>query len=88
MFFTTYVKIKKLLFILSIIRMQPNNVLKRIFETRLYEFDSNTEECRKNIFRSPIFDILEVALIFGLYNVVKEMVLNMARLVLRVHGQN
>ena len=61
--------------------MQPNNVLKRIFETRLYKSDSNTEECRKNVFRSPIFDILEVALIFGLYNVVNEMVLNMAPVV-------
>ena len=59
--------------------MQPNNVLKRIFETRLYAFDSNTAKCQKNRFRSPIFDILEGALIFGLYNVVKEMVLNMAR---------
>ena len=54
---TTYVKIKKLMFILSIIRMQPNNVVKRILEHRLYTFDSNTEECRKNRFRSPIFDI-------------------------------
>ena len=78
---TTYVKIKKLLFILSIIRMQPNYVLKRIFETRLYEFNSYTAECRKNVFRSPIFDILEVAPIFDLYNVVKEMVLNMTPVV-------
>ena len=61
---------------MSIIRMQPENMLMRILRKRLDEFDSNIEECRKNKFRSPIFDILTVALMFGLYNVVKEMITN------------
>ena len=73
---TSYVKVKKLLFILSILRMKPHNVLRRAFETRFSEFDCNTEICRKNKFRSPIFDILDDALVFGLSNAVKETALS------------
>ena len=75
---TSYVKVKKLLFILSIIRMQPENLMMRILRKRICEFDANIEECRKNKFRSPIFDILTVALLFGLYNVVKDMIMNIS----------
>ena len=78
---TSYLKVKKLLFILSIIRMHPENMLRIVLKTRLCEFDTNIEECRNNRHRSPIFDILEVALIFGLYKVVKDMVLGRAPVV-------
>ena len=73
---TAYVRVKKLLFIMSIVRMHPENILVKILRKRLTEFDQNTDECRKNKFRSPIFDILSVTITFGLYNVVKDMIMN------------
>ena len=44
---TFYVKVKKLLFILSIIRMHPENMLRIVFKTRLCEFDTNIRGMQK-----------------------------------------
>ena len=73
---TLYIQIKKLLFILTILMMEPLNVIRRVFELRLSQFSTDTTKCRENRFKSPIFDILEVAINFGLYSIIKDMTLN------------
>ena len=73
---TSYIRVKKLLFILSVLKMDPRNILRTVFTTRPLEFDGKMVESRQNSFGSPIFDILNVAIIFGVYNSVKMMFLN------------
>ena len=58
---TSFVRVKQLLFVRSILRMDPDNVVRVIFELRLISFCENIDERRKNMFKSPIFNILDVA---------------------------
>ena len=73
---TLYIQVKKLLFILTILMMEPENVIRKIFEYKLMQFSTDTAKCRENKFKSPIFDILEIAINFGLYGVIKDMTFN------------
>ena len=56
--------------------MEPENVIRKIFEYKLMQFSTDTAKCRENKFKSPIFDILEIAIKFGLYGVIKDMTFN------------
>ena len=56
--------------------MEPQNVIRRIFEFKLMQFTTDFTKCRENKFKSPIFDILGVAIKFGLYGIIKDMTLN------------
>ena len=67
---TSYIRVKKLLFILTVIRMDRDSVLRRILESRLQIFIENQELCQRNPMRSPILDILNVAITFGLFEIV------------------
>ena len=44
---TSYIRVKQLLFIRSILNMDPENVVRKIFELRLKVFCRNVEVCRK-----------------------------------------
>ena len=68
--------VKKLLFVLTVIRMDQDSVLRRILVCRLCTFIEKRDSCRKNSTRSPIFDILNVAITFGLFETIKNMVLS------------
>ena len=70
---TSYVKVKKLIFVRSILKMDPENVILKIFRLRLNKFCNDIENRRTNPYRSPIFDILNVALVFGVLGTIKEM---------------
>ena len=61
--------------------MDPNNVVRIIFEHRLNDYEINTVKCRENPYKSPIFEILNVATVFGVFETVKDMILNKTRLV-------
>ena len=73
---TSYIMVKKLLFVLTVIRMDQDSVLRRILECRLCTFIEKRDSCRNNSTRSPIFDILNVAITFGLFETIKNMVLS------------
>ena len=70
---TSYIRVKQLLFIRSILKMEPDNIIRKFFELRLKFFCENTLECRINRFKSPIFNLLDVAVIFGVFNTIQEM---------------
>ena len=70
----TFIMIKKLIFIRSILKMDHSNVIRKIFELRLFSFCENSQKGRINEFRSPVYDILHVAVRFGLFNTIHGMV--------------
>ena len=53
--------------------MGPENVILKIFKLRLKKFCDDIEKCRNNPHHSPIFDILDVALIFGVFGTIQDM---------------
>ena len=62
----TYVQIKKLLFILTLIRMEVDNRLRIVFNERVMQYINSNELGRNNEYNSPIFEMLNVAARFGL----------------------
>ena len=72
---TSYIRVKKLLFLMTILKMDQDCVLRHILTSRMQIFISDKERCRKNIHRSPVFDILNVAITYGLFEVIKDMTL-------------
>ena len=71
---TTLIMVKKLLFVLTILRMKMNNVVRRILVNRADKYQSNPGKGRENSFSSPIFDILNAAYRLGLINTVLGMI--------------
>ena len=67
---TTYIYIKKMLFLLSIIRLDENNVIRRIFVNSVESFLSNREQCRINTYRSPVYDICTTCEKFGILDTI------------------
>ena len=55
----TYVLVKKLLYVMTIVRMYASNVIRIIFITRLNAFMYDIVTSKANIFRSPTFDTVE-----------------------------
>ena len=70
----SFIKVKQLLFVRSILKMDPDNVIKKIFELRLNVFRDNLTESRKNRYNSPIFNLLDVAITFGVFNAIQDMI--------------
>ena len=70
---TSFIKVKKLLFILTILKMSEDMLTRRVFEKRLNGFCNNREQCSINVYRSPIFDMLNVAVQFGLLETIRKM---------------
>ena len=60
---------KKLLFVRSILKIGPENV----FRQRLIKFCNDIKNKQKNPYDSPIFDILNIALVFGVVGTIKAM---------------
>ena len=63
-----YINIKKLLFLRTIIVLKDEEVHKRVLCQRLEQFVNNTVICTRNTHQSPIFDILRIAQIYGLFD--------------------
>ena len=59
--------------------MDQNAIIRNTLISRLGTFIQNKEESRINKYGSPIYDILNVAIIFGIYELVIDMALNNAR---------
>ena len=71
---TSFVRVKQLLLVRSILRMDRENVVRVIFELRLKSFCENIDKRRMNRFKSPIFNILNVAVIFRVLGHIQDMV--------------
>ena len=71
---TSFIRVKQMLFVRSILKMDPENVVRKFFEVRLKSFCKNVEVCRLNKFRSPIFNILSIAMVFGVLGPICSMV--------------
>ena len=69
---TTYILIKKLLFIMTILRMDCHNVIRSIFVSRLNYYLVNVEVNKNNRFKSPTFDLLNACSKLGLLNLVEK----------------
>ena len=69
-----FIYVKKLLFVRSLSMLKYESIYKRVFSHCMVDYNNNREVCMVNEYKSPTFDILRVAEIFGLYdNVVKMM---------------
>ena len=62
---TTYIFVKKLLFAMSILRLDEQSVIRRVFLERFTFYINNMKQCRENKSRSPTFDLLNSATRFG-----------------------
>ena len=81
---TTYILVKKLLFALTILRLEPENVVRRIFTTKVRMFNDNRDECSKNCNHSPAYDILNNALKAGVYNILYDMTMGKKQIIPKV----
>ena len=70
---TSFIKVKKLLFIHSILKMKSNNVIRVLFEYRLAEYEKDLTRSRRNVYRSPVYEILNVAKDFGVFKSIQQM---------------
>ena len=71
---TTYICIKKLMFILSILRLGPKSVVYEIFIKRFEYFDNDVERGMVNKCSSPVFDMLNGCRKLGIYGRIKKII--------------
>ena len=69
---TTYILVKKLLFVLSIFRLKDNSIIRELFCRRAMDFKNLTSGLNK--FRSPTHDMLWAAKRLGLHNLCIDMI--------------
>ena len=62
-----YIYVKKLLFIRTIVCMDEDYVYKKLLISRTHQFNDDIERHVVNEHHSPIFEMLRVAILFGLY---------------------
>ena len=70
---TTFIAIKKLFFVLTVVKMDLDNFFRKIFLGRLEVFLDNMQECKVNDLCSPFYDIFNVCDEFGLIKEVYDM---------------
>ena len=66
-----FIYVKKVLFIRGIAILPDDTIYRQFFVLRWRQYDDNKAASRENKFSSPIFDIISVADLFGLYNKIK-----------------
>ena len=62
-----FIYAKKLLFARTCAIQDMDSIYRRVFMTRMLQFNENIEEGVENIHFSPIFDILRISILYGLY---------------------
>ena len=70
---TTYILVKKLLFALTILRLDPENIVRKIFTLKMVLFHENRDVYDYQSKRSPTYDILNQARKVGVYNLLYDM---------------
>ena len=73
---STYILIKKILFVFTILKLSDENVIKQEFISRLNnnkdKYNKDKDRCSVNNYRSPIFDISTACVEFGLLSRIVE----------------
>ena len=69
----TYICVKKLIFALTIIKLDENNMIKKLFKNRAKTFNGNIAAGLQNEHNSPLLEILRVSYNYGLYEEVMRM---------------
>ena len=64
---------RKLIFIRSVLYLDDESMYKKVFLLRIRHFISNQDVAIHNEYNSPIFEMMKVAIICGLYDEVKRM---------------
>ena len=70
---TTYILVKKLLFVLTILRLDPENIVRKIFILKVEMYHMNSDVHILNNNKSPTFDILNHAKKAGVYKLIYDM---------------
>ena len=70
-----FIYAKKLLFIRTIAVKDIDSIYRRVFIARMKQFNNDIGKGVSNIHHSPIFDILRVSILYGLYEEVYRMVI-------------
>ena len=63
-----FIYLKKVLFVRSIAVMEDDSVYKQVFRQRLIQYNVNPPESNANRCDSPIYDIINATILFGLYD--------------------
>ena len=71
---TTYIMIKKLLFVMSILRLDDNSLIKKVFINRVHAFINDRARGILNQHNSPTFSMLNTAVKFGVLSTICDMV--------------
>ena len=69
----TYIEIKKLLFLLTLIRAGNANRIGVIYQARFNTYVRQLDEGRQNKHNSPIYELLNTGIKFGLFELIVEM---------------
>ena len=70
------IQVKKLMFFRTVVIMDDDDVCKRICTTRSRDFVNNLDVGRRNECGSPIFDLLNVSILVGVYDLCMQMIAN------------
>ena len=68
-----FVYVRKMLFVRSIAILEDNSIYKQVFINSYMLFNQNKDVSRENRLQSPTFDILKVSELFGLYDLIGQM---------------
>ena len=71
-----YIYAKKLIFIRTILIRSDECIYKKVFKMRAIAFNDDISHCMENKYDSPIFDILRIAVIYGIYPIVMNCLFN------------
>ena len=68
------IHVKKLLFIRAILKMNDDTSIKKIFIARYELYINDRQECSKNKYLSPVYDILNIANMFGILDCIGDII--------------
>ena len=71
---TTYILIKKLMIAITILRLNDNSIIKKVFINRVHAYINNRDLSATNQYNSPTFNMLNTASKFGILSNVCDMV--------------
>ena len=71
-----FIYAKKVIFIKTILIRSDDCIYKKVFKMRALVFNDDIPQGMENNFDSPIFDILSIAVIYGIYPIVMNCITN------------
>ena len=81
----TLILVKKVLFILTLLRMGHNDIVRDVFKARVIAYIQNREDGMQNQYDSPVFDLLNAANRLGLLGLVLDMAAGVTIIISKVN---